>query len=203
MNLVSHRRQGRSLVGLPPADRRDVAAAGAPRHVRRRGAEQRAGRERRRGRTRGLRGARGARAEREGARDARARAIVRARGLRRPALAGRDLPPASRARSSASSRSPSSCSIAMIGLLVWLLRRPDVVETAVGPKPSSWHGRVKEYGGRVIRTIGQVSTGPRFIAAVGLERVHLGASGRDVSAHRTVGESSDVRSSPPSRRCSP
>ena len=58
--------------------------------------------------------------------------------------------------------------IAMLGLLVWLLRRPDVVETTVGPKPASWHGRVKEYGGRVVRTIGQVSSGPRFIAAVGL-----------------------------------
>ncbi len=58
--------------------------------------------------------------------------------------------------------------IAMLGLLVWLLRRPDVVETTVGPKPASWHGRVKAYGGRVIRTISQVSSGPRFIAAVGL-----------------------------------
>ena len=58
--------------------------------------------------------------------------------------------------------------IAMLGLLVWLLRRPDVVETTVGPKPASWHGRVKAYGGRVVRTISQVSSGPRFIAAVGL-----------------------------------
>ena len=56
--------------------------------------------------------------------------------------------------------------VAMIALLVWLLRRPDVVEAAVGPVPASWHGRVREYGGRVIRTIGQVSSGPRFIAAV-------------------------------------
>jgi uncharacterized protein (TIRG00374 family) len=58
--------------------------------------------------------------------------------------------------------------IAMLGLLVWLLRRPDVVETAVGPKPASWHGRAKAYGARVVRTIAQVSSGPRFIAAVGL-----------------------------------
>jgi uncharacterized protein (TIRG00374 family) len=49
--------------------------------------------------------------------------------------------------------------IAMLALLIWLLR---------GPKPASWHGRVKEYGARVIRTIGQVSSAPRFIAAVGL-----------------------------------
>ena len=59
--------------------------------------------------------------------------------------------------------------IAMLGLLVWLLRRPDVVETTVGPKPASWKGRVKEYGARVIRTIGQVSSGPRFIAAQRLD----------------------------------
>jgi uncharacterized protein (TIRG00374 family) len=58
--------------------------------------------------------------------------------------------------------------IAMIGLLAWLLRRPDVVETTAGPKPSSWREHVKQYGSRVIRTIGQLSTGPRFIAAVGL-----------------------------------
>jgi uncharacterized protein (TIRG00374 family) len=58
--------------------------------------------------------------------------------------------------------------VVMVGLLVWLLRRPDVVETTVGPKPASWHGRVKQYGARVVRTIGQVSSGPRFIAAVAL-----------------------------------
>lgn len=58
--------------------------------------------------------------------------------------------------------------VVMVALLVWLLRRPDVVETTVGPKPASWHGRVKQYGSRVVRTIGQVSSGPRFIAAVGL-----------------------------------
>ena len=56
----------------------------------------------------------------------------------------------------------------MVVLLGWLLRRPDVVETVAGPTPVSWHGRVREYGARVIRTIGQVSSGPRFIAAVAL-----------------------------------
>jgi len=56
--------------------------------------------------------------------------------------------------------------VLMFALLAWLLRRPDVVEEIVGPKPASWHGRVREYGGRVIRTIGQLSSGPRFIAAV-------------------------------------
>ena len=56
--------------------------------------------------------------------------------------------------------------VAMFALLGWLLRRPDVVESTVSPMPASWHGRVRDYGGRVVRTIGQVSSGPRFIAAV-------------------------------------
>ena len=56
--------------------------------------------------------------------------------------------------------------VAMVALLVWLLRRPDVVETTVSATPESWHGRAREYGSRVVRTIGQVSSGPRFIAAV-------------------------------------
>jgi len=56
--------------------------------------------------------------------------------------------------------------VAMTSLLVWLLRRPDVVETVAGPKPAHWHGRLKEYGARFVRTIAQVSSGPRFIAAL-------------------------------------
>ena len=51
-------------------------------------------------------------------------------------------------------------------LLAWLLRRPDVVETVVGPKPASWQGRLKAYGARFVQTIGAVSSGPRFIAAL-------------------------------------
>lgn len=51
-------------------------------------------------------------------------------------------------------------------LLVWLMRRPDVVESVVGPTPQSWHGRLRQYGVRVVRTIGAVSTGPRFLAAL-------------------------------------
>lgn len=58
---------------------------------------------------------------------------------------------------------------ALIGiaiLLWWLLKRPDVVETIAGPKPTSWHGRLKEYGSRFIRTIDEVSSVPRFLAAL-------------------------------------
>src|SRR4051812_39450349 len=56
--------------------------------------------------------------------------------------------------------------VVMLGLLVWLVRRPDVVETVAGPRPATWQGRLKEYGARFIGTIGQVSSGPRFIAAL-------------------------------------
>jgi uncharacterized protein (TIRG00374 family) len=56
--------------------------------------------------------------------------------------------------------------VLMVALLVWLLRRPDVVETVAGPKPATWHGRLREYGARFVQTIGQVSSAPRFIAAL-------------------------------------
>jgi uncharacterized membrane protein YbhN (UPF0104 family) len=64
--------------------------------------------------------------------------------------------------------------IAILVLLVWLVRRPDVVETVAGPKPATWQGRLKEYGSRFIGTIGQVSSGPRFIAALLLSVVAWG-----------------------------
>src|SRR3981081_274762 len=36
--------------------------------------------------------------------------------------------------------------IAMGALLVWLLKRPDVIETVAGPKPATWQGRSKPHG---------------------------------------------------------
>lgn len=56
--------------------------------------------------------------------------------------------------------------VGMCALLVWLVRRPDVVEAVAGPKPATWQGRLKEYGSRFIGTIGQVSSGPRFFFAL-------------------------------------
>ena len=56
--------------------------------------------------------------------------------------------------------------VLMGALLWWLLKRPDVVETVAGPKPASWQGRLKQYGSRFVATIGAVSSGPRFIAAL-------------------------------------
>jgi uncharacterized protein (TIRG00374 family) len=56
--------------------------------------------------------------------------------------------------------------IAMCALLVWLLKRPDVIEAVAGPKPLTWQGRLKQYGSRFLGTIAEVSSGPRFIAAL-------------------------------------
>jgi uncharacterized protein (TIRG00374 family) len=56
--------------------------------------------------------------------------------------------------------------VLMGALLLWLLKRPDVIETVAGPKPATWQGRLKEYGSRFVSTIGAVSSGPRFIAAL-------------------------------------
>ncbi len=56
--------------------------------------------------------------------------------------------------------------VLMAALLVWLLKRPDAIEAVVGPKPASWKGRLKAYGARFVGTIGAVSSGPRFIAAL-------------------------------------
>ena len=70
------------------------------------------------------------------ARHARARATVRARRLRRAAVAGGHLPqPAALAGvgEAVRDRAPR----ADRALLVWLLRRPDVVEAIAGPKPAS------------------------------------------------------------------
>lgn len=64
--------------------------------------------------------------------------------------------------------------VAMCGLLVWLLKRPDVVEAVAGPKPATWQGRLKQYGSRFVGTIAQVSSGPRFIAALLLSVVAWG-----------------------------
>ena len=56
--------------------------------------------------------------------------------------------------------------VLMLALLVWLLRRPDMVPEIVGPRAESLPGRVKAYFGRLGRTIGAVSSLPRFGAAL-------------------------------------
>lgn len=56
--------------------------------------------------------------------------------------------------------------VLMIALLVWLLRRPDAIHEPVGPKAATWGGRVKHYFAALGRTIGAVSSLPRFTAAL-------------------------------------
>jgi len=56
--------------------------------------------------------------------------------------------------------------ILMIALLVWLLRRPDAIHEPVGPKAATLGGRVKHYFASLGRTIGAVSSLPRFTAAL-------------------------------------
>jgi uncharacterized protein (TIRG00374 family) len=56
--------------------------------------------------------------------------------------------------------------VLMIALLVWLLRRPNVVAELARPAASTWQGHLKAYLGRLGRTIGAVSSPPRFGAAL-------------------------------------
>jgi uncharacterized protein (TIRG00374 family) len=56
--------------------------------------------------------------------------------------------------------------VLMLALLVWLLRRPDVVIEPTGPAASTWQGHLKAYFARLGRTIGAVSNLPRFGAAL-------------------------------------
>jgi glycosyltransferase 2 family protein len=54
----------------------------------------------------------------------------------------------------------------MLGLLVWLVRRPDAVEMIEGPVAIGWKGRLKSHWAHFAHTIATVSSGPRFIAAL-------------------------------------
>ena len=56
--------------------------------------------------------------------------------------------------------------VLMAALIVWLLRRPDVVEKVAAPRATTWQGRARAYGSHFLETVGHVSSGPRFIAAL-------------------------------------
>ena len=56
--------------------------------------------------------------------------------------------------------------VGMFALLAWLIRRPTVVAELAGPLRTSWHGRLRDYFARLGRTIGAVSSAPRFAAAL-------------------------------------
>ena len=83
--------------------------------------------------------------------------------------------------------------IAMCALLVWLLKRPDVVEAIAGPKPATWQGRLTQYGSRFVGTIAQVSSGPRFIAALLLSVL---AWGLQVATYQMTAQSAHFAMTP-------
>jgi uncharacterized protein (TIRG00374 family) len=64
--------------------------------------------------------------------------------------------------------------IGMFALLAWLIRRPTVVAELAAPRAATWHGRLRDYFARLGRTIGAVSSVPRFGAALVLSVVAWG-----------------------------
>jgi uncharacterized protein (TIRG00374 family) len=57
--------------------------------------------------------------------------------------------------------------VAVIALFTWLIRRPRSVEEALAPA-THWWAKTKQYGARLLQTLGSVSTGPRFAGAMAL-----------------------------------
>ena len=58
--------------------------------------------------------------------------------------------------------------LAIIAVLsVWLIRRPQDVDTVIEPATTFW-GKTKQYGRRLVQTLGSVSTAPRFAGAMAL-----------------------------------
>ncbi len=58
--------------------------------------------------------------------------------------------------------------VAMVGVValwIYLVRRPEHIEQAVAVE-SGWWGKTRSYGKNVLRTVGGISTGPRFAAAI-------------------------------------
>jgi uncharacterized membrane protein YbhN (UPF0104 family) len=55
----------------------------------------------------------------------------------------------------------------VIVLFTWLIRRPRSVEVAFAP-PANWWASTRQYGARLLHTLGSVSTGRRFAGAMAL-----------------------------------
>ncbi len=83
--------------------------------------------------------------------------------------------------------------VGMGALLVWLLRRPDVIEAVAGPKPANWQGRLKQYGSRFVGTIGAISSPARFVAALVLSVV---AWGLQVATYQMTAEAAHFPMTP-------
>jgi uncharacterized protein (TIRG00374 family) len=58
--------------------------------------------------------------------------------------------------------------VGIVGLLVYLLRRPKDVEVAAISTEVGWRSKTKQYMSRFVQALGGISTGPRFAAALGL-----------------------------------
>jgi uncharacterized protein (TIRG00374 family) len=56
----------------------------------------------------------------------------------------------------------------VIALMVFLVRRPERAETIATPVVIGWRARFRSYVKHLMQTIGGISTGPRFIAALAL-----------------------------------
>lgn len=56
--------------------------------------------------------------------------------------------------------------IGVVGLLVFLIRRPESAEFVAAETVVGWRGRFSVYMKRFMHTIGGISTGPRFVAAI-------------------------------------
>ena len=57
--------------------------------------------------------------------------------------------------------------VGVVALFAWLIRRPRSVEAALTPA-TNWWSRTRQYGARLLHTLGSVSTGPRFAGAMAL-----------------------------------
>lgn len=58
--------------------------------------------------------------------------------------------------------------VVIVGLLVYLLRRPKDVEVAAVSTDLGWRSRTRQYMSRFVHALGGISTGPRFAAALAL-----------------------------------
>jgi uncharacterized protein (TIRG00374 family) len=58
--------------------------------------------------------------------------------------------------------------VGVVVLMVYLVRRPERAETLAAPTVVGWRARVGSYFKHLMQTIGGISTGPRFTAALAL-----------------------------------
>lgn len=58
--------------------------------------------------------------------------------------------------------------VGVVVLMVYLVRRPERAETLAAPTVAGWRARIGSYFRHLMQTIGGISTGPRFMAALAL-----------------------------------